>query len=246
MSHIDESVLSRLQHAITVTRTGVTNGFCDRVFTSDSYAELTRAFPDPATFTLVDKNNSGGGRKIFYVGPEYVITRHLGSLYHLRTLPLIWKEVIQEISSLFFMKKLSAVIGTEVNTVCNFGFTFGKEGCMQEPHIDGAMRTSNHSPIKASVAFLLYFNDSDDPCSATEIYDTDRTTILSKGTTMKNSWMFFKQHPNAWHGFPRVPKNHTRRLVSLTYGYLQDPVPLTWSFSGYISSQLRKRLLFKQ
>ncbi len=242
MKYFDETFFTRLKEATVTTHTGVTAGFCDKVFTPQVYEELQNTFPDPTDFMLVDKADSGGGHKKFYVGPHYVTAKDNGSVYHLKNLPPIWRGLLDELASDEIMKEISVATGTEVNTLCVFGLTYGDEGCVQEPHLDGAIREGDNTSVKANLAFLLYFNEIADPVSATEIYDLDRKTILLKGTTMRNSLAYFKQHPHSWHGFPEVPKGHTRRLLSLTYLHLPKPTSIDWSFSHYIISRIQRFL----
>ena len=240
MKYFSDDVFDLLKSKTVVTSTGVTCGFCDKVFTPEAYKELTNSFPDVTNFKLVDKADSGGGHKRFYIGPEYVITRNFGSVFHLRGLSDAWRGVLNEVVSPEFMERLGDATGAPINTLCNFGFTYGESGCMQEPHLDGAIRNGKNSPLNADIAFLLYFNEEADPSSATEIYDLDRKTILLKGDTMRNSWIYFRQHPNAWHGFPVVTGGHTRRILSLTYTYLPKPLPIDWSYLGALRARVKK------
>ncbi len=234
MKYFQDSLFKRIQTATKVTETGVSHGFCDSVFEGEVYEELIRTFPDPHSFYLVDKEDSGGGHKRFYIGPEYVVARNYNSLFHIRKLSKVWKGVIEEVSSPSFIQMLSESVGAKFNSICNFGFAYGDEGCIQEPHLDGAIREGATSRVKSNVAFLLYFNENVDPVSATELYDIDRKTVIVKGDTMRNSLFFFEQHPNSWHGFPLVPKNHTRRIVSLSYNYETEPVVPKWTIDSYI------------
>lgn len=238
MKYISDTAFERLKEATTLTHTGVRHGFVDNLFTPEAYKALTDAFPDTSTFYLVDKQ-SGGGRKRFYVGPEYVVTRNFGSVHHLKDLPDVWKGFLEETTSPAFMKALEEATGVKFNSLTNFGLTYGDTGCVQEPHLDGAIRPNDTSPIKATIALLLYFNIEDNPVSATEIYDLDRTTVLAKGTTMKNSLLFFEQHKNSWHGFPIVPEGHTRQLLSLSYSYEKEPVPISFSLFNKIVPVLK-------
>jgi hypothetical protein len=240
--YLHPTALQRLREKTIQTHTGVTCGFINNFFLETKFQDLIRTFPELRNFKFVDKADSGGGHKRFYVGPEYVITRNFGSVFHLRNLEKPWRNLLEELSSVEFIQKLSESTGIKFNTLCNFGIGYGDEGCMQEPHLDGAIREGDSSLIKGNIALLIYLNDQEDPISATEIYDLDRKTILLKGTTMRNSILFFKQHKNAWHGFPRVPTGHTRRIISLTYAEAPKPVGLDWSSLGYVKSTILKKI----
>lgn len=227
MSYLEPTALERIRANAHVVKTGVRCGFVDQLLREDAYTTLVREFPDVSRFALVDKQ-SGGGRKRFYVGPEYVVQRNWGSLHHLRSLSDIWRAFIDECASPSFIAALSAATGVQFNSLTNFGFTYGNEGCVQEPHLDGAIRPGDTGPIKGTIALLLYFNEDSDPVSATELYDLDKKTILAKSPTMHNALFWFGQHPKSWHGFPPVSASHERRLVSLAYSQQVRPVGLHW------------------
>jgi hypothetical protein len=233
MKYFDPSALNRLKSATVVAKTGVRHGFVDGILFEDKYNELIDALPDHRTFTLVDKQ-SGGGHKRFYVGPVYLSGKDFGSVYHMRGLPRIWQEFLAEAGSRELITLLSESTGTKFNSLNNFGVAYGDEGCIQEPHIDGAIRSGDASLIKGNIALLMYFNRVADPISATELYDLDRKTVLAKGYTMRNSVFFFEQHPNSWHGFPEVPHEHTRHILSLAYSDEARHIPLRWSFTESI------------
>lgn len=229
MKYFDPNALSRLKLATVTTKTGVRNGFVDNILFADKYDELVGALPDPHTYTLVDKQ-SGGGHKRFYVGPVYLSGKDFGSVYHMRQLPSVWQDFLKEAGSKEFIELLSGTTQIKFNSLNNFGLAYGDKGCVQEPHLDGAIRSGDTSRIKGNIALLMYFNKTADPVSATELYDVDRKTILAKGFTMRNSMFFFEQHVNSWHGFPTVPHGHTRHILSLAYSNEARHVPLSWSY----------------
>ncbi len=240
MSNFSVSFFDNLKASRSISKTGVRHGFCDSVFKPDIYERLKAEFPDPTKFTLVDKNDSGGGHKRFYVGPEYVAARDYDSLHGVQSVSSLWKSIIDEVASHHFIEGVATATGVTCNSICNFGFAYGNEGCIQEPHLDGAIRKGAKSRVKSTVALLLYINEAKDPVSATELYDTDRKTILAKGTTMQNSLFFFEQHPDSWHGFPLVPKGHTRQIVSLSYGWEDVVSEPRWGIVPYMKMQSRK------
>jgi len=195
---------------------GFRYGIIEGLFKEDVYAQLIKMFPDTSKFKLVDKQ-SGGGRKRFYTGPNYYSGDTLGCFCHMKDLPEVWNNVLIESGSEEFIKLLESVTGVRQNSLCNFGFTYGNEGCVQEPHIDGAARPNDPNPIHATIACLMYFNAEPGGSSGTAIYDNDRKTILAQVLNMRNSLFFFEQHPEAWHGFPIMGPGSERRLVSLSY-----------------------------
>lgn len=239
MNYFNPTVFSRLKEATRVSHTGVRHGFCDEVFLPEVYEQLMKDFPNPQLYLHFDKKNSGGGHKRFYAEPGFIAEKHGDSAYHLRHLPAVWKNLLNEVSSPDFLKTLSDAIGVETNSICSLGFAYGEKGSIMEAHIDGAIREGTLLRMKSNVAFLLYFNENSDPVSATELYDLDRKTILAKGTTMRNSWFFFEQHPNSWHGFPEVVGNHTRRVVSLSFSIVEHPIIPQWSFLSRVKLLIR-------
>lgn len=203
---------------------GFEYGFIPNLFKEDVYEQLIATFPDTNKFKLVDKP-SGGGRKRFYQGPVYDTDRWGGCVCHLENLPKIWRDVLEEASSTELISLLRESTGINFNSLGIFGFTFGNEGCMQEAHIDGAVR-DNPVFIKSPIACLMYFNKESEGTSGTCIYDVDRKTVLFKAPSMKNSLFFFEQHIDSWHGFPVVPAGEERRLVSVTYNVEKTPIKI--------------------
>lgn len=220
---------------------GFKYGFVTGVFKEEVYRELINTFPNVEKFELVDKQ-SGGGHKRFYVGPSYITSKNWGSIRHLSDLPEIWKGVIKESASEEFIALLKDSTGVECNSMDNFGFSYGNGGCMQGPHIDGAARPNDPSPIHATIACLLYFNDMPGGVSGTEVYDIDRKTVIFSVPDLRNSFFYFEQHPDSWHGFPTVPEGADRRLVSLAYSQEKKPITLSNSFFNvnYLKSHMKK------
>jgi len=203
---------------------GFRYGFIADIFPENVYRELTSSFPDVKKFKLVDKM-SGGGHKRFYIAPHYDVSKNMGCWCHLRFFPPLWRKVLQEAASPEFISFLSDSIGVEFNSLAVFGHTYGNEGCVQEPHIDGAVR-EDKGKYPSTLATLLYFNEDSDNTSGTCVYATDRKTVLFQAPGMRNGMFFFEQHPDAWHGFPVMPKGAERRLVSLAYSMEESPVSL--------------------
>ena len=207
---------------------GFRYGFIPDVFKENVYRELMATFPDVSKFKLVDKMYKvvGGAHKLFYVAPHsYVVSKNMGCWCHLRSLPPTWRRVLQESVSPEFMSYLSDTIGVKFNSLANFGHTYGNEGCVQEPHIDGAIR-EDHGEHPSTLATLLYFNESPDNAGGTCVYATDRKTVLFQAPSMRNGMFFFEQHTDAWHGFPVMPAGAERRLVSLAYSLEESPIRL--------------------
>ncbi len=207
------------QESFKKAPSGFRYGFIPNVFKEDVYEKLIATYPDVKRFKLVDKP-SGGGRKRFYVGPSYNTDKDGGCFCHVDTLPQIWKDVIAESASPELISLLKEATGINFNSLSIFGFAYGNEGCMQESHIDGAVRGSP-AVIKSPIACLFYFNKKSEGSSGTRIYDVDGKTELFKAPSMRNGLFFFEQHIDAWHGFPSVPVGEDRRLVSVAYN-LED------------------------
>lgn len=215
---------------------GFKYGFVTNVFKEDVYEELIKTFPDVTKFELVDKE-SGGGHKRFYVGKNYYNGKNWGSIRHMSDLPEIWKEVLKESGSKELIKLVEDSTGVKCNSLCNFGFTYGDEGCIQGPHIDGAARPNDPSPVHATIACLMYFNKEKGGVAGTEVYDVDRKTVLFAVPDLRNSFFYFEQHPDSWHGFPRVPKGADRRLVSLSFS--SDPKYIGLSNSVFHTTYIK-------
>ena len=228
-SLIHPDFFARLRAGTVRAPAGFSYGFAAPLFREDAYAELVASFPDVSAFILKDRE-SGGGRKRFYVGPRYASAEHHGCICRLRRIPDIWRAAFDEFSSVSCMESLRAATGIRLNSLANFGFTYGNEGCVQEPHIDGAVRSDDLTPIKATIACLIYCNARSGNIGGTEIYLPDRTTRIFSVPDMRNAFLFFEQHPDAWHGFPPLPAGHDRRLVSLAYSHESPPLRLTRSF----------------
>lgn len=134
----------------------------------------------------------------------------------------------------------------EFNTLANFGLTYGNEGCMQEPHLDGAVRGEEYGPANYTFACLAYFNKEPGGSSGTAVYANDRKKILFQAPSMRNSLFFFEQHPEAWHGFPPVPVGEDRRLVSLAYGSTKKPIILKTSNLHKVVCPMRLKAVAKR
>lgn len=225
LKFFNEKSVKELKNKAQTAPAGFGYGFSENIFKDDVYLELTANFPDVKNFQLVDKQ-SGGGHKRFYVGPDYYSGKDWGAICHMKTLPKIWQEVLLESASPEFINLLSETTGIKFNSLCNFGFAYGNEGCVQEPHIDGAARPNDPSPIHSTIACLLYLNQKPGGSSGTCIYAPDRKTIIFQVPTLRNSMSFFEQHLNAWHGFPQVPKGEDRRIISLSYSRENNPITL--------------------
>ncbi len=226
IQYYNVDAFARLKEGRKIASRGFKYGFITGVFKEDVYKELIRTFPDVSKFELVDKE-SGGGHKRFYVGPNYYSGKHWGSTRHLNDLPEIWKAVIKESGSKELLDLVADATGVACNSLCNFGFTYGNEGCIQGPHIDGAARPNDSSPVHATIACLLYFNEKPGGVAGTEVYDVDRKTVLFAVPDLRNSFFYFEQHPDSWHGFPLVPKGADRRLVSLSFSQEKTPILVT-------------------
>lgn len=205
-------------------------GYIANLFKEDVYKKLVETFPLVSEFKLVDKQ-SGGGRKRFYIGPAYDASKNWGCVCHLRGLPKIWKDVLNESISPEFASLFREATGVNFNSLCAFGFTYGNEGCMQEAHIDGAVRENDPNPIHSTIACLMYFNKEEGGTGGTCVYATDRKTILFQAPSLRNGLFFFEQHPDAWHGFPIMPPGSERRLVSLAYSLEKSPINLKTSIT---------------
>lgn len=227
--HFNVEAIKKAKSEIRTSPSGFRYGYIGSFFNEDSYRELAKTFPDVSRFKLVDKQ-SGGGHKRFYTGPHYYSGLTWGCVCHMNNLPQIWKEVLHESADPELIDLLQDVTGVKFNSLCNFGLTYGNEGCVQEPHIDGAVRADDPSPIHSTMAAILYFNENPDPIGGTAVYAPDRSTILAQAPHLRNGFFFFEQHPQAWHGFPLMPKGSERRIVSLSYSQEEELITLKQSF----------------
>jgi len=229
---------------IKVAPAGFRYGFVENIFREDIYEELAKAFPDVSLFTFIDKP-SGGGHKRFYVGPNYYSGKDWGCICSMKQLPGIWQEVLRESVSPELINLLQVTTGIKFNSLCNFGFAFGNEGCFQQSHIDGAARPGDSAAIHSTIACLLYLNNRAGGSTGTRIYAPDRKTILFQAPNLRNSMSFFEQHPDSWHGFPLVPKSEERRIVSLSYSQESQPLILKTSLTHrLICKKNIKRLVY--
>lgn len=221
MKYFSRKALENLKRDVRRAPSGFRYGFAPHIFREEIYHDILEGFPDVNTFRLKDMQ-AGGGRKSFFVGPGYYSGRDYGSTRNFAKVSDIWRGIISESTSDEFVKLLNDTTGVAFNSVCNFGFAYGKEGSMQEPHIDGAaMKTKS---ISGTIACLLYVNKEPGGSSGTRVYDTDRKTVLFEVPDLRNSLFFFEQHSLAWHGFPTVLAGEDRRVVSLTYSNETQPI----------------------
>lgn len=244
MPLVDERTLDAAFRHVQVSPRGFRYGFLSSIFTEEAYERLVEAFPPVESFHLVDKF-SGGGRKHFFTGPLYEANRHSGCVCHLADLPEVWGEALIELASPSFVARLSTATGVSFNSPCGFGFTYGNEGCVQEPHLDGAVRPEDTSKIKSSLACLIYMNRNPDGPGATCIYDPDRKTVLYQVPSMRNGLFFFEQHQDAWHGFPQIPRGHERRLISVTFSQEAKPGHLKNSVLHRLTCRRRLKAMFR-
>jgi hypothetical protein len=227
MKYFNQKALEDLKRGIRRAPSGFRYGFAPHIFREEIYEAIVDGFPDVSDFALKDID-AGGGRKRFYVGPVYYSGADYGSIRKFAKLSEIWRGIVAEAASEEFVTRLNDATGITFNSMCNFGFAYGKEGSVQEPHLDGAMLKTKS--IVGPIACLLYVNKEPGGVSGTRIYGTDRKTIHYEVPDLRNSFFFFEQHPDAWHGFPVVPAGADRRLVSLTYSDEPRPIRLHDSF----------------
>lgn len=223
MKYFDSKALERLKRDVRRAPSGFRYGFATGIFQEHIYEQIVDTFPDVGTFALKDIP-AGGGRKRFYVGPVYYSGADYGSVRKFSALSEIWRGIVAESSSQEFVSLLNDATGIRFNSVCNFGFAYGKEGSVQEPHLDGAVLKTKS--IVGPIACLLYLNKEPGGVSGTCVYDIDRKTVLFEVPDLRNSFFFFEQHPDAWHGFPEVPAGADRRIVSLSYSDEPKPIRL--------------------
>lgn len=228
---------------------GFVYGFVENLFPENLYERLVATFPDPKTFKFINKQ-SGGGNKRFYVGPDYHSHLQQGCIDGMK-ITEAWKDVMREASSPDFIAQLSRLTGVKCNNMSQFGFTYGNEGCMQGAHVDGAVREYEKRPVAVTLACLLYFNKHPDTVGGTCVYANDRTTVVFQAPHLRNGMMFFQQHPEAWHGFPELPRGAERHLVSLSYSNEPEPVLLREGLlhrltcKQFLKSQFRQFPIFR-
>lgn len=243
--HFNLQAIRGGKSGIQVAPSGFRYGYIPNFFHEASYRALAETFPDVQKFKLVDKQ-SGGGHKRFYTGPHYYSGLTAGCVCHLRGLPRIWREVLTESAHPKVIDLLQEVTGVSFNSLCNFGMTYGNAGCVQEPHIDGAAREGDPSPIHSTMASIVYFNKKADSIGGTCVYAPDRTTILAQAPHLRNGFFFFEQHSQAWHGFPVMPAGTERRIVSLSYSQEEKPIYLSESTIHHLVCRYRYRDIFRK
>lgn len=224
IKYFDIDSIEAAKKTFKTADSGFQYGFINNIFKENVYRELMASFPDVRKFKLIDKM-AGGGRKRFYIATHYDVSKNFGCKCHLHFFPSIWKEVLQEVDSPEFISFLSGATGVRCNSLASFVHMYGNEGCMQEPHIDGAVR-EDHGKYPSTLATLLYLNEKPDNIGGTCVYATDRKKVLFQAPSMRNGMFFFEQHLNAWHGFSIMPPGAERRLVSLAYSLEESPVRL--------------------
>lgn len=224
MKYFDTDSIEAAKKTFLTAPSGFQYGFIADVFKENVYQELMVTFPDVKQFKLVDKM-SGGGHKRFYIASHYDVSKNMGCWCHLRFFPAIWQKVLQESASPEFISFLFGATGVKFNSLTTFGHTYGNEGCVQEPHIDGAVR-EDRGEYPSTLATLLYFNEKPDNTGGTCVYATDRKTVLFQAPSLRNGMFFFEQHLEAWHGFSVMPAGAERRLVSLAYSLEKSPIRL--------------------
>ncbi len=240
MKYFNREALEKLKSEVRRAPSGFRYGFAPDIFRDDVYEAIVDGFPDVKTFALKDID-AGGGRKRFYSGPVYYIGGDYGSVRKFSKLSDVWRGIVAESSSEEFVSLLREATGVRFNSVCNFGFAYGKEGSVQEPHLDGAVLKTKS--ISGTIACLLYINKEPGGVSGTRVYGTDRKTVLYEVPDLRNSFFFFEQHPDAWHGFPTVPAGADRRILSLTYCEEPKPVRLTGSLAYSLLPLRAKKFL---
>lgn len=246
MRYFDPEALERLKRDVRTAPSGFRYGFVRGIFREDRYDEVMSGFPDVSGFRLKDlkEGNAGGGRKRFYVGQEYYSGRDYGAIDKFATVSPTWRAIMAEADSEEFKGLLRDATGVRMNSVCNLGFAYGKEGSLQDPHLDGAV-IDKGKPLSATIAGLLYLNKEPGGVSGTRVYAPDRTTVLFEVPDLRNSFFFFEQHPAAWHGFPEVPAGADRRIVSLSYS--DEPRTIRFNASPfYAKLPLGAKKLFQR
>ena len=228
---IREEAVRNLGNCIATAPAGFRYGFIEGIFHDDAYDRLVATYPPISTFGTINKP-SGGGYKKFSGGPAYYVGEHRGCICHLQsTVHPLWRSVIAEFASPTFTALLSRITGIRCNTLCNFGFSYGKAGSSLTPHIDGAIRPGDQSPAHSTIAALLYCNPTPSTSGGTAIYAPDRTTEIFRVPHLRNGFLFFEQHLDAWHGFPELPPNTERFVVSVTYSVATPAIPLHTSWT---------------
>lgn len=245
IKHFNLDAIKAARTDIKTAPSGFRYGYIPHFFREDSYQELAKTFPDVKKFKLVDKQ-SGGGHKRFYTGSHYYSGLTWGCICHMQNLPSVWKEILEQSADPKFIELLQDVTGVTFNSLCNFGLTYGNEGCVQEPHIDGAVREDDPSPIHSTIAAILYFNEHPDPIGGTCVYAPDRMTILAQAPHLRNGFFFFEQHSQAWHGFPKMPLGAERRVVSLSYSQESKPIKLKGSPFHRLTCTYRLKNAFRK
>lgn len=218
-----ESFIS-LPSKIQVSPAGFRYGFLENVFCPGVYEELLGTFPAFDFFSYHEDDY-----KKVYEGPYYDSHAHRGCPHSLKRVPKIWKELLREASSEEFISLFRKVSGVDFNSLRNFSFKYGKNGCEIKPHLDQASRSGNRGASK--LVSMWYFSEKEGPTSGgTCIYSSqDRKTILFEVSTLRNSMLFFEQHQEAWHGYEAIRDESRRKALALTFNTEPERIPIKTS-----------------
>ena len=212
--------LSKLRDHIKVSPAGFRYGFLENVFREDRYQELVETYPPFSLFHF----HEDGYKKVFE-GPYYDSHDHAGCDHHLRVLPAVWQELLREAASDEFIQMFRKASGVEFNSLRNFSFKYGRKGCEIRPHLDQASRSKG--PGASRLVSMWYFSSrpGGGP-GGTAIYDRDRKTILFEAPVLRNSMLFFEQHPEVWHGYETIKDDSERHALALTYNQEPARIPI--------------------
>lgn len=210
LKFFNSEAISSIPPRIKVSPAGFRYAFVENVFQEPVYKELVRGYPPFGMFTY----HEDAFKKV-YEGPYYDSHDHHGCAHHLKNLSAVWKEVLREAMSEEFVTAFSQASGVPFNSLRNFSFKYGKEGCEIKPHLDQA---SLGKKGQSRLVSMWYFagNAAGGP-GGTCIYDTDRQTILAEARHLYNSMVFFEQHPVAWHGYKPMPAGADRYAMAITF-----------------------------
>lgn len=176
MKYFSKKALEDLRRDIRRAPSGFRYGFVRGIFREDVYAGIARGFPDVKAFRPVDMM-AGGGHKRFHVGETYYSGTDYGAIHQFSKVSDVWQAVLAEAASEEFMALLRDATGIRFNSLCNFGFAYGDEGCMQEPHLDGS--AMKKKAVSDSIACLL--------CTSTRRRAASRAPAYTTSTARPSS-----------------------------------------------------------
>ena len=225
MKFFNRATFENVGSRMIVTPAGFKAAVIQNVFLPEAYQKLLAAYPPLSLF-----NYHEDAFKKVYEGPHYDSQEYKGCIAHFAPLDPIWKELLLEATSEEFMNLFSKSTGVIFNTVRNFSWKYGKEGCEIKPHLDQAAMHQN--VLRSRLVSLSYFaaKPGMGP-GGTVIYSADRSKTVLEAQDLYNSMLFFEQHKDAWHGYKPMKQGEERRALAMTFNLEEQPTRIKTPFA---------------